>query len=128
MNSPFWLVFPHYDVKNRVDLNFAFDEALTGLIDEYVHDFRPTLLRGSNASWLFPGEAGEPKTANMFSTQITERIERATGLRITAHQFRHASAAYYLKHHPGHYETVRRFLGSGRAAHARRHEGRCPAT
>jgi integrase len=110
-NSSFWLVFPHYDVKNRVNLEFTFDEALTGLIDEYIHDFRPTLLRRSNAAWLFPGVAGEPKTANMFSTQITERIQKATGVRTTVHQFRHACAAIYLKHRPGEYETVRRLLG-----------------
>jgi integrase len=110
-NSPFWLVFPHYDVKNRVNLEFTFDEALTGLIDEYIHEFRPTLVRGSNAAWLFPGVAGEPKTANMFSTQITERIQKATGLRMTVHQFRHACAAIYLKHRPGEYEVVRRLLG-----------------
>jgi integrase len=109
--SPFWLVFPHYDVKNRVDLEFAFGEALTKLIDEYIHDFRPTLLRRSNAAWLFPGVNGEPKRANMFSAQITERIQKATGLRITVHQFRHASAALYLKHCPGEYENVRRLLG-----------------
>jgi integrase len=111
LNSPYWLVFANYDVKNRVDLNFKFDEALTELIDEYVHEFRPVLLRRSNATWLFPGEAGEPKTAIMFSTQITERIEKATGVRITVHQFRHAAAAFYLQHHPGDYENVRRFLG-----------------
>jgi site-specific recombinase XerD len=111
LNSPYWLVFPNYDVKNRVDLNFKFDEALTELVDEYVHEFRPVLLRRANASWLFPGVAGDPKTANMFSIQITERIQKATGLRITPHQFRHAGAAFYLKHHPGDYETVRRFLG-----------------
>jgi len=110
-NSPFWLVFPHHDVKNRVDLEFTFDEALTGLIDEYIHEFRPVLLRRSNAAWLFPGVAGESKTANMFSTQITERIQKATGLRITVHQFRHACAAIYLKHRPGEYEVVRRLLG-----------------
>ncbi len=110
-DSPFWLIFPHYDVKNRVNLEFMFDEALTGLIDEYIHEFLPTLARGSNAAWLFPGVAGEPKTANMFSTQITERIQKATGVRITVHQFRHACAAIYLKHHPGEYETVRRLLG-----------------
>jgi integrase len=109
--SPFWLVFPHYDVKNRVNLEFTFDEDLTGLIDEYIHDFRPTLLRRSNAGWLFPGVAGEPKTANMFSTQITERIQKATGLRMTVHQFRHACGAIYLKHRPGEYETVKRLLG-----------------
>jgi len=110
-NSPYWLVFPHYDVKNRIDLNFQFDDALTDLIDEYIHDFRPTLLRGANAPWLFPGEGGQPKMKAFFSNQITERILKATGLRITAHQFRHAAAAIYLKHRPGDYETVRRLLG-----------------
>ncbi len=110
-NSPFWLVYPHYDVKNRVNLEFELDEALTKLIDEYIHEFRPTLVRGSNAGWLFPGIAGGPKTANMFSKQITERIQKATGLRITVHQFRHACGAIYLKHCPGDYETVKRLLG-----------------
>jgi integrase len=110
-NSPYWLVFPHYDVKNRVDLNFQFDNALTDLIDEYIHDFRPALLRGANAPWLFPGEGGQPKMKLFFSKQITERILKATGLRITVHQFRHAAAAIYLKHRPGNYETVRRLLG-----------------
>lgn len=111
LNTPHWLVFPNYDVKNRVDLNFKFDESLTKLIDEYVHEFRPTLLRGSNANWLFPGESGEPKNGLLFSKQVTERIQKAVGLRITVHQFRHAAAAIYLKHHPGDYEAVRRVLG-----------------
>jgi integrase len=110
-NTPYWLVFPHYDVKNRIDLNFKFDRDLTDLIDEYVHRFRPALLRGSNASWLFPGEAGKPKVGITFSLQITRRIQKAVGLRITVHQFRHAAAAIYLKHRPGDYETVRRVLG-----------------
>jgi integrase len=110
-NSVFWLTFPHHDVKNRVGLEFTFDEAVTPLIDEYIHDFRPHLLRGSNSEYLFPGVAGEPKTASMFSSQITERVDNATGLRITAHQFRHAGAAIYLRHNPGAYETVKRLLG-----------------
>jgi integrase len=111
LHSPYWLVFEHYDVKNRVDLNFRFDQPLTDLIDEYIHDFRPAVLRGANSSWLFPGEGGQPKTANTFGIQITERIQKAVGLRITPHQFRHAAAAIYLKRHPGDYETVRRVLG-----------------
>jgi integrase len=110
-NSNYWLVFELYDVKNRVDLNFPFDDDVTALIDEYVHEFWPVLLRGATVSWLFPGVAGKPKTANMFSGQITQCIQKATGLRITAHQFRHAAAAYYLKARPGEYETVRRLLG-----------------
>jgi integrase len=111
LNTPYWLVFPHYDVKNRVELNFKFDQALTDLIDEYVHEFRPALLRGSNSSWLFSGENGEPKNGLLLSKQITVRIQKAIGLRMTVHQFRHAAAAFYLKHHPGNHETVRQLLG-----------------
>jgi integrase len=111
LDTPYWLVFPGYDVKNRADLNFKFDQPLTDLINEYVHDFRPTLLRGSNSNWLFPGENAEPRNGPQFSKQITERIKKTTGLRITVHQFRHAAAAIYLKYHPGDYETVRRLLG-----------------
>jgi integrase len=110
-NTPYWLVFPNYDVKNRVDLNFQFDGPLTDLIDDYIHDYRPTLLRGANAPWLFPGESGQPKHRVQFSKQITVRINKAIGLRMTVHQFRHAAAAIYLKHRPGDYESIRRVLG-----------------
>jgi site-specific recombinase XerD len=91
--------------------DFPLDPALTAFIEEYVHEFRPTLLRGSNESWLFPGETGGVKNARTFSLQVTKRIEKATGLRITVHQFRHAGAAILLKQRPGEYELVRRLLG-----------------
>ena len=110
-HSPYVLVFPQYDVKNRVALEFPFGDELTELIEEYVHDFRPTLLRGSNDLWLFPGETGGCKDAKTLSDQITGRIQKATGLRITVHQFRHAAAAIWLRYKPGDYETVRRMLG-----------------
>jgi integrase len=111
LDAPYMLVFPDYDVKNRVTLEFPFDEELTALIEEYVHVFRSTLLRGSKEPWLFPGENGGCKDAKTFSGQITERVEKATGLCITAHQFRHAAAAMWLMAHPGDHETVRRMLG-----------------
>jgi integrase len=69
------------------------------------------LLRGSTEDWLFPGEGGSFKTPSMFSDQITEAVEKATGLRVRAHQFRHAAAALILRHEPGNYEFVRRVLG-----------------
>ena len=109
--SPFWLAFPHYDVKNRVRLEFTFDDDVTAVIDEYVHQYRPHLMRGTGSDYLFPGVGGKPKTASMFSGQITGRVEEATGLRLTVHQFRHAAAAIYLRHNPGAYEVVKRLLG-----------------
>jgi integrase len=110
-DSPYLLVFPHFDVKNRVDLEFEFDDFVTAVIDEYIHDYRPVLMRGRSEDWLFPGEGGGSKNSHLLGIQVTERIQKVTGLRITLHQYRHAAAAVYLKDHPGDYETVRRFLG-----------------
>jgi integrase len=104
-------VFPDYDVKNRVKLEFPLDEHLTAILSEYVHHHRATLLRGSNERWLFPGEKGSHKTPSMFSAQMTDTVLKATGLRLTAHQFRHAAAALMLREDPGNYEWVRRVLG-----------------
>jgi integrase len=57
------------------------------------------------------GETGGVKTSRTLSRQITDRIEKGFGLRTTAHQFRHAAAAIFLKDHPGDYETIRQLLG-----------------
>jgi hypothetical protein len=110
-DSDYWLVFPDYDVKNRIKLEYPLPTYLTRLIDEYVFDFRPSLLRGSNEDWLFPGQRGGAKGKISFSSQITDRIYKATGLRMTVHQFRHAAGALILKRRPGEYELVRQLLG-----------------
>jgi len=110
-DTSYLLVFPDYDVKNQVDLSFELDDYVTAVIDEYVHDHRPATTRGANEDWLFPGGDGGSKNPHLFGIQITGRIQKVTGLRITLHQFRHATAAVYLKDHPGDYATVRRFLG-----------------
>jgi len=64
-----------------------------------------------NRRLVFPGEDGGFKTPNTLSDQISQRIDRATGLKITVHQFRHAAGAIVLMHQPGNYELVRRLLG-----------------
>lgn len=107
----YWLHFPNYDVKNRLKLEYQLPEHASKLIDEYIHNFRPVLLRGRNEDWLFPGMRGNSKGKITLSGQITERVVKLTGLRVTAHQFRHAAAAIILQKHPGNYELVRLILG-----------------
>jgi hypothetical protein len=109
--SDYWLSFPNYDVKNRMKLEYALDEYITPLIDEYVHDFWPTLLRGRKEDCLFPGLRSGAKGEVSFSGQITKRVLKLTGLRITSHQFRHAAGAIILQEQPGNYELVRQILG-----------------
>jgi hypothetical protein len=85
--SPYWLVFPNYDVKNRVRLEFTLKERLTKLVEEYVHEHRPVLLRGYNAPWLFPGENGRHKTLGTLGDQITDAVWDRVGIRVTPHQY-----------------------------------------
>jgi integrase len=110
-DADYWLVFPDYDVKNRVKLDYPLPEYVTGLIDEYVHNHRPVLLRGRNEDWLFPGESVGAKHAVCLSSQICKRIYNETGVRMTVHQFRHAAGAIILMDRPGEYELVRQLLG-----------------
>jgi hypothetical protein len=110
-DSNYWLVFPKYDVKNKRKLNFALDDVVTDIINEYVFDFRPQTMRGNNGNCLFPGLNGDHKEKISFSTQIVKQVERSSGMRITVHQFRHAAGALILKHRPGAFDLVRDLLG-----------------
>lgn len=110
-NSNYWLHFAPEDTKNTVRLQFVFKEYLTRLIDEYVKNFWPTLLRGRKEDYLFPGLREGAKGKISFSVQITKHIYKATGLKMTVHQFRHSAGAIILKNRPGEFELVRQILG-----------------
>jgi integrase len=109
--APYMLVFPDYDVKNGVPLEFAFDETTTTTIDEYIHHYRPQPMQGFNHDYLFAAGGQGPKLTRTLSEQISERLWKELGLEITPHQFRHAAAYIMLKADPGNYELVRRVLG-----------------
>lgn len=107
----YWLVFPKSEVKNRAKLEYPLSERVSKLIDQFVHEFWPTLLRGRQEDWLFPGMRSGVKNKISFGGQISHRILKLTGLRMTPHQFRHAAGAIILKKRPGEYELVRQLLG-----------------
>lgn len=110
--EPALITFPHYDVKNRVNLDFPLTPETTAFIDEYIHEYRPVLLRGQNGDALFPGGGdSECKSTTTLSQQITDIIFKEIGRQITPHQFRHIAGALILRALPGNYEFVRRVLG-----------------
>lgn len=109
-HEPFHLSFPHYDTKNRVDLEFPLSAATSAPIQRFIDLFRPHLENAAMSDWLFPGEGGSRSPSHASKT-IADTVEREAGLRVSAHQFRHAAAAIILKHRPGNYEFARRILG-----------------
>ena len=119
IDTPYVLVFPDYDVKNGVALEFPFNADTTALIDEYVHRHRQDLMQGFNHNWLFPGASQKHKLPNVLSNQISKRLWKEIGLEVTPHQFRHAAAYIILKAAPGNYELVRRVLGHRSSATTR---------
>lgn len=105
------LTIPSTEVKNGVDIECAFDAVLSKLIATYIHDFRHLLMGGANHNLLFPGRGDGARRIAGFSDRIAHEVEKEIGLRVTAHQFRHAAAATILRADPGNYEFVRRILG-----------------
>jgi integrase len=68
-------------------------------------------MRGRNHDCLFPGDGRDQKCTKTLSEQISGRLWKTIGLKVTPHQFRHAAAALILEAEPGNYELVRRVLG-----------------
>ncbi len=109
--SPYMLVFEEYDTKNNVPLEYPLPPDASALIDEYIHEFRPALLRGQNANWLFPSDRGGHKASQTLGSQISKTLLKELGMHLTPHQFRHCAGALILKAKPGNYELVKRVLG-----------------
>ena len=104
------LFFPKAEVKNVVELEFQLQSSTIALLDRYLRDVRPRLLRAPSP-WLFPGEGDAHKVKTLLGEQIADLIETEVGVRVTAHQFRHLAGFLFLKANPGAHEIVRQLLG-----------------
>jgi hypothetical protein len=106
----FWLKYAAHEVKNKVSLDFPLDDDLTALITEYLERHRLVLMKSTSEPWLFPGQPGRAKASHLLSAQIRNLVEKRTGLRVTAHQFRHVAGAMLLIKFPGNYALVAKVL------------------
>ena len=111
LGEGYFLTFERYDVKNNIALNFELDDLTSELIDRYIMNHRPALMRGRNHNCLFPGIAGDRKGSDTFGLQISKKLWDCLGIELTPHQFRHCAAALLLQRYPGNYELVRQVLG-----------------
>jgi integrase len=105
------IVIAPEEVKNAQLLEFDLPEHVIGLLDLYLEQHRPKLLKSADPGWLFPGESDGHKHAVGLREQLCEAVKRHAGLTVNPHLYRHIAAFFYLQAHPGAYETVRRLLG-----------------
>ena len=55
------LQFPHYDVKNRIDLNFPLTRNTTEMVDEFIQVFRPYLGESHREDSVVSGQSEKPQ-------------------------------------------------------------------
>ena len=104
------IVIPAAEVKNEQSLDFLLTDATTARIARYVTDWRCLFVPKANP-FLFPGRHGKAKDQTALRRQIEKTLWEEGAIRLTPHQFRHASAKIMLDARPGHYEVVRKLLG-----------------
>jgi integrase/recombinase XerD len=83
---------------------------LIGLLEEYLNDFRPQLLRNDDPGTLFVNCAGKQMTRNQLTQMVSELTLRHAGRRVTPHPFRDIVAYTWLKEHPKDYLTLSKQL------------------
>ncbi len=95
--------------KTDVPIERELPQDSAELIRAYLEIWRP-FLPHADGPWLFPGRFGSHLGPGA-STHLSKLIRDRTGLKMTAHAFRHVIAKLHLDRHPGEYETIRLTLG-----------------
>jgi integrase len=101
---------PRAQVKNNIDLVFKLPLTVSQRIQTYIRNWRALYTEGANP-YLFPGRKMNPKDGTRLRRQISKALWDEAGIKLTPHQFRHATAKILLDAKPGHYEVVRKILG-----------------
>ncbi|MFC1491572.1 tyrosine-type recombinase/integrase, partial [Nitrospinota bacterium] len=103
------IMIPGDEVKNGKPLDYELGPKTTRLLDTYIEEARPVLLR-KPSDYLFPAQEGGHKRPTALSTLIKSTILEYTGLDITAHLFRSIAVKLHSRVAPGDYVTLSHVL------------------
>ncbi|MBP2157492.1 MULTISPECIES: site-specific integrase [Asticcacaulis] len=118
--GPWRIEVERKDVKNKQIIGGYLPAEASALLDRYVKEFRPLLIKASTDA-LFVSQNGASKGASALSKQVRRFIKRETGLAVNSHLFRSLAGELYLRENPGDYETVRQMLFHASVETTRRH-------
>lgn len=107
----FWVIERDgVEVKNEEDLRFKLEGSTVELLELYLRDWRPKLCPHTSP-WLFPAADGTCLDPRTMAHAVGAQSKRVLGVAITPHQFRHISAALWMKDNPEGIFTISQHLG-----------------
>ena len=110
-DAEFWQFhFTPNETKTEVDVHALLPRPLIGILEEYLGDYRPRLLRGPDPGTLFLNQEGKAITAAQLVLVVSTLTQRHGGRRVTPHSYRHIFAFAWLKEHPKDYLTLSKIL------------------
>lgn len=109
--AEFWQFrFSSEETKTGIDVHAVLPRPLIGLLEEYLKEFRPLLLRGPDPGTLFVNKDGQPMSLGAVDLVISTMTLRHGGRRVTPHIYRDIFAFAWLKEHPSDYLTLAKIL------------------
>jgi integrase len=103
------ITVPAEEVKNDRDLHYELGPETTKLLDHYIRDARPVLLR-QPSEYLFPAQNGDHKRVEHVSGLIKQTVLEHTGMVINAHLFRSIAGKIHSMVAPGDFATLSHVL------------------
>jgi hypothetical protein len=109
--AEFWQFhFSADETKTGHEVNALLPRQLIGILEEYLKDFRPHLLRGADPKTLLIGPKGKAMCAGQVTAIVGKLTLRHGGRRVTPHRFRDIVSYTWLKEHPKDYLTLSKML------------------
>ena len=109
--TEFWQFhFSPSETKTGCEVSALLPRQLIGILEEYLRDFRPHLLRDVNPATLLVGHKGKPLTVTQMTKTVSDLTLRHGGRRVSPHLFRDVVAFTWLKEHPKDYLTLAKLL------------------
>jgi integrase len=109
--AEFWqFQFNVVETKTGIDVHSLLPKQLIPLLEEYLREHRPRLLRSGNPETLFLNRAGRTISRSSMTELVEELTLRYGGKKVNPHSFRDIVAYTWLRHHPEDYFTLSKML------------------
>jgi integrase len=105
------LAIPATDTKNRRPLDYPIAEQLSARIDLYLNRFRGHLPGADQHNGVWASNRGRPISSDALYAAVCKRTEKALGIRVNPHRFRHAAATLLSIHDPANVRCAKDLLG-----------------